>query len=92
MLLLLVPAGITLSIEISSMASSRVSDPRSAYQLSMAGFIPFFIVYVMTEISIISLTNTNLLIISGIVAALDILLYPLVIKTFNRDKILTSWK
>ncbi len=91
-LLLLVPSGLTLSIEISSMASSRVSDPRSAYQLSMAGFIPFFIVYVMTEISIISLTNTNLLIISGIVAALDILLYPLVIKTFNRDKILTSWK
>lgn len=91
-LLLLVPVGIILSIEVSTMSSSRVSDPRSAYQLSLAGFIPFFIVYLLTEFSVISLTNTILLTICGIVAVADVLMYPVVIKTFNRDKILTSWK
>jgi ABC-type Na+ efflux pump permease subunit len=91
-LFLLVPAGIVLSIEVSTVSSSRVGDPRSAYQLSMVGFVPFFIVYLLTEIGVISLTNTILLIISGFVAAADILMYPVVIKTFNRDSILTSWK
>ena len=91
-LLLLVPFGIILSIEISTMSSSRVSDPRSAYQLSMAGFIPFFIVYVLTEISVISLTSTTLLIIAGVVAVADVLMYPLVIRTFSREMVLTSWK
>ncbi|MEM0134702.1 MAG: ABC transporter permease [Thermoplasmatales archaeon] len=91
-LILLVPLGIILSIEISTMSSSRVSDPRSAYQLSMAAFIPFFIVYLLTEFSMISLTSTTLLIISVIVAAVDLLMYPLVIRIFSREMILTSWK
>jgi len=91
-LLLLVPVGIILSIEISTISSSRVTDPRSAYQLSMVAFIPFFTVYVLTEISVISLTSMTLLIISGIVAAVDVLMYPLVIKTFSREMILTTWK
>ncbi len=91
-LLLLVPVSIILSIEISTMSSSRVTDPRSAYQLSMIGFIPFFIVYILTEISVITLTSTTLLIISVIVAAADVAMYPLVIRTFSRERILTSWK
>jgi ABC-type Na+ efflux pump permease subunit len=91
-LLLLVPLGIIISIEVSTMSSARVNDPRSAHQLSMVGSIPFFIVYILTEISVISLTNTTLLIISGIVAAVDVLMYPIVIKTFSREMILTNWK
>jgi ABC-type Na+ efflux pump permease subunit len=91
-LLLLVPVSIILSIEVSTMSSARVNDARSAYQLSMVGFIPFFIIYILTEISLISLTSTTLLIISGIVAAVDLLMYPLVIRTFSREVILTSWK
>lgn len=91
-LLLLVPVGMVFSIEVSTMASSRVSDPRSAYQLSIVGFVPFIIVYVLTEIGVITLTDTVLLTISGIVAVVAVVMYFVVIKTFNRDKILTSWK
>jgi ABC-type Na+ efflux pump permease subunit len=91
-LLLLVPITIVFSIEVSTVSSSRVSDPRSSYQLSMAGFIPFFIVYVLTEVGVITLTNTTLLAIAGIVAVADVVMYTVVVKTFNRDEILTSWK
>ncbi|MEM0140338.1 MAG: hypothetical protein QXZ44_07015, partial [Ferroplasma sp.] len=91
-LLLLVPLSSILSIEASTVSSSRVNDVRSAYQLSLIAFVPFFIIYVLTEISIITLTGNTLLIIGAIVAAGDLLMYPVAIKTFNRDKILTSWK
>ena len=91
-LLFLVPVTIVFSIEVSTVASSRVNDPRSSYQLSMAGFIPFFVVYVLTEVGVITLTNTTLLSISALVTVADVLMYTVVIKTFNRDKILTSWK
>jgi ABC-type Na+ efflux pump permease subunit len=91
-LLLLVPVTIIFSVEISTVSSSRVSDPRSSYQLSVAGFIPYFVVYLLTEFGVITLTNTTLLMIAGIVAAVDVLMYFVVIKTFNRDEILTTWK
>ncbi len=92
MLLLVVPVSSILSIEISTIMSSRVSDPRSAYQLSIVVYIPYIVVYVLTEIGMINLTNAVILIIGGIVAAAALALYPLVIKTFNREIILTSWK
>lgn len=38
-LLLLVPLGIIISIEVSTMSSARVNDPRTAQQLSMVGSI-----------------------------------------------------
>lgn len=91
-LLLLVPVSMVFSIEVSTMASSRVKDPRSAYQLSLVGFFPFFIVYVLTEIGVITLTDDVLLIIGGVVALIALVMYFVVIKTFSRDKILTSWK
>lgn len=91
-LFLLVPLGMVFSIEVSTMSSSRVRDPRSAYQLSIVGFIPFFIVYVLTEIGIIVLTDAVLLIISGIVALVALPMYFIVTRTFDRDKILTTWK
>ncbi len=92
MLLLVVPVSSIFSIEISTIMSSRVSDPRSAYQLSIVVYVPYIIIYVLTEIGTIDLTNTVMLIIGGIVAAAALILYPIVIKIFNREMILTSWK
>ena len=40
--------------------------------ISMVGFIPFFVVYILTEFSVISLTSTNLLVISESVAIVDV--------------------
>lgn len=91
-LLILTPLAMVFSVEVSTMSSSRVTDARGAYQISLVGFAPFFIIYVLSEVQVISLTNTNLLIICSILAAVNVLMYFAVMKTFNRDKILTSWK
>ena len=73
-------------------APSRASDIRAADQLSGLMFIPFMIIYLASEIGLIILDNTNLLLISGALLLVDVALFYFSKATFRREEILTKWK
>jgi ABC-2 type transport system permease protein len=92
LLLILVPVAIILSVEFSVIVSSRVNDVRSAQSFGILMFFPFLAIYLAGEIGIISLDINNLLIISGILFAVDVILFFVSTTTFRREEILTKWK
>jgi ABC-2 type transport system permease protein len=91
-LFLVIPFAEVLSIELSVIASSKVNDIRSANQLGGLMFLPFMIIYVASEIGLIVLNDTNLLIIAGALALVDAALFFFSTATFHREEILTKWK
>jgi len=91
-LLLLAPLASILTIELTVILSARANDVRSVQQFTGVLFFPFIVIYVMTEIGVIQLNPTNLLILSGIFLVADILLFYLSTATFKREEILTKWK
>jgi ABC-2 type transport system permease protein len=86
------PLACILSIGFNIIISSRINDIRSAQQLGMLIILPFSIIYVLQELSVISLNVNNLLIISAIVLIIDIFVFYLVMTTFRREEILTKWQ
>lgn len=91
-LLLLAPLAAVLSVELSVIAPARVSDVRAASQLGGLMFLPFMGLYLASEIGLISLDTNTLLIISAILAAVDLVLFRVSTATFRREEILTKWK
>ena len=91
-LLLLAPLASILAIELTVIVSARANDVRTVQQFTGVMFFPFLIIYVMTEIGVIVLNTTNLLIMSGIFLVIDMLLFYLSTATFKREEILTKWK
>lgn len=91
-LLLLAPLAAIFSIEITTIASSRLSDVRSANQIGSLMFVPFMIVFVEGVTGGFTFDPTNLLILSGVLLIADIALFFLSTSTFRREKILTQWK
>jgi ABC-2 type transport system permease protein len=91
-LLLLAPLGSILTIEMTVILSARANDVRTVQQLTGVLFLPFIIIYVMTEIGVFELSTINLVILSGIFLLADLLLFYLSTKTFKREEILTRWK
>jgi ABC-2 type transport system permease protein len=91
-LLALAPLAAILSIELSIIASSRVSDVRAANGVGGLMFVPFMIIYLAGEIGVITLNTDNLLIISAALLIVDIALFYFSIATFRREEILTKWK
>ncbi|MGD0203347.1 MAG: ABC transporter permease subunit [Candidatus Bathyarchaeia archaeon] len=89
---LLIPIAAILSIELSVIASSRVSDVRSANSIGGLMFIPFMVIYLAGEIGVITLNTGNLLIISGAILIVDLALFYFSVATFRREEILTKWK
>jgi ABC-2 type transport system permease protein len=92
MLFLLAPFAAIFSIELAVIASSRLNDVRSANQIAGLLFAPFLVIFVAGVNGVIPFTVTNLLTISGFVAALDLILFFVNTSTFNREEILTRWK
>jgi ABC-2 type transport system permease protein len=91
-LLLLAPLAAILSIELNVIISARASDVRTAQQLGSLMFLPFGAIYVLGEIGILSLTAGNLLILSAVVAVMDVILFFVSTATFRREEILTKWR
>jgi ABC-2 type transport system permease protein len=92
LLLILVPVAIILSVEFSIIVSSKVNDVRSASSFGILMFFPFLAIYIASEIGIITLDINTLLIISGILLAVDVALFFVSTATFRREEILTKWK
>jgi len=91
-ILLLAPLALLLSIELNIITSSRVSDVRSASQLGGLMFLPFIGIYLASEIGVITLDTNTLLIIAGVIAALDLAMFRISTSVFQREQILTKWK
>jgi len=92
LLLLLAPLTALLSIELSVITSSRVSDVRSASQLGSILFAPFIGIYLAGEIGAITLDTSTLLTIGAAFALLAVAFFFLSTRTFHREEILTKWK
>jgi ABC-2 type transport system permease protein len=86
------PLACIMSIEFSVLVSSRVNDVRSAQQLAALIIIPFFALYLLTEIRVITLDVNTLLLIAGILAIIDLSLFFANRVIFQREEILTKWK
>jgi ABC-2 type transport system permease protein len=81
-----------MSVLFSVIVSSRVNDVRSVSSFGILIFFPFLAIYFVSEIGIINLDITSLLIISGILLAVDVALFSVSTATFQREEILTKWK
>ena len=86
------PLACVMSIELSVLVSSRVSDIRSAQQLAGLAMIPFILLYLLIELHVITIDVNTLLIIAGIIAIIDICLFFASRAIFQREEILTKWK
>jgi len=91
-LLVLAPLAAILSVEMSVIASARLSDVRSASQLGSLMFLPFTGIYLAGQIGLISLDTNNLLIIAAVLAVIALVLFRVSTATFRREEILTKWK
>jgi ABC-2 type transport system permease protein len=91
-LLLVAPLASIFSVEIGIILSSRVNDVRAAQQLGQLIIIPFFGIYILSEIGFFLLNIKNLLLISAVILAIDAILFYISTITFRREDILTKWK
>ncbi len=91
-ILLVVPLASLVSVEINIIISARMTDARSAQQLGTLLIIPFIVLYLASELKIFPFTDTNLLILAGVLALTDIAFFFLSKATFQREEILTRWK
>jgi ABC-2 type transport system permease protein len=91
-LLLLAPLACILGVGYNILISSRSTDVRAAQQLGSLIILPFGAVYFLSEFQMLTLTNTNLLIMSVVLAVIDVIVFYLVRATFQREEILTKWK
>ena len=91
-LLLLVPLSAIMSIEVNVMISSRVSDVRVSQQLGFLSVLPMAGIYLASELGMISLDITSLLMVSSLLMIADLLLLYIARAIFSRDEILTKWK
>jgi ABC-2 type transport system permease protein len=91
-LLILVPIAVVMSVLFSVIVSSRANDVRSASSYGIFMFFPFMGIYLASEIGLINLDITNLLMISGVFSAVDVALFFVSTATFQREEILTKWK
>lgn len=90
-LLVVVPLSAILSIEWSVIVSSRASDARAAQMQGIFIVLPLAAIYVASEVGAISLGTKTLLIISAVILIVDVILFFLSTKTFQREEILTKW-
>jgi ABC-2 type transport system permease protein len=81
-----------LAVNFAVMVSSRVSDPRTAEQVSAILIVPFMALVFGQMAGIILLNVATMLIFCGIIVFLDIVSIVLGAKLFQRETILTKWK
>ena len=91
-ILLVVPLASLMSVEINIIISARMTDARSAQQLGTLLILPFIGLYLASELGIFPFTDTNLLVLAGALALIDLAFYFVSKATFQREEILTRWK
>ncbi len=93
LVLIAVPLACLYAISFSVFVSAKVNSTQTAYQLGVLTAVPFFILYVLGELGIVSLvSDTNILIISAALLVMAVVMFFISRATFKREEILTSWK
>jgi len=92
MLFLLAPLAALLGVEVAVIASSRISDVRGANQLGGLMWIPFMVIFIYSAEGNFQFSVDNLLLVSGVLAVIELVLYFVTTSTFRREQILTKWK
>ncbi|MGD6850581.1 MAG: ABC transporter permease subunit [Candidatus Bathyarchaeia archaeon] len=87
-----VPLVCILSVEAIILVSAKANDVRAAQQFGGVLVFPFVVIYVAGEIGVLTLNATTLALFSGVLLAVDVLLFFLSRGTFQREEILTKWK
>jgi ABC-type Na+ efflux pump permease subunit len=90
--LLLVPLSVIFSIGLNVLISSRVNDVRTAQMYGYFSILPLAAVYLLTEIQVLTLDISTLWIIAGVLLIINLIMFPISARTFQREKILTEWK
>ncbi len=81
-----------LAVCAAMMISSRVSDPRTAEQLSGAVVLPIILLLMGQSFGLFLLSSELVLVTAVVLIILDAVLFYLTIKLFQRETILTRWK
>ena len=90
--LLLGPLMAIAAVNFAIIVSSRVSDPRTAEQVSMVIIVPLMVVLFGQLAGVIILNPTFMLISIAVMLAADVGLVYLGARLFGREVILTRWK
>ncbi len=80
------------AVNISIMVSSRVSDPRTAEQVSMVVIVPVLGIFLGQMAGLLILNANSILIMAAVAALIDAGLVYLAAGLFQREAILTRWK
>lgn len=91
-LLLLAPLACILGVGYNMLISSRANDVRAAQQLGSLIILPFGAVYFLSEIQVLTLDTSTLLIMAAILFVVDAIVIYLVKAAFQREEILTKWR
>jgi ABC-2 type transport system permease protein len=91
-LFLLAPFACVLGVGYNILVSSRANDIRAAQQLGALIILPLGVVYLLSELNVLTLTTGNLLIMAACLFVIDMIVFYLVKATFQREEILTKWK
>jgi ABC-2 type transport system permease protein len=78
-----------MSVYLSIVVSSRMSDIRAAQQVSAVFVIPIMSVFVLELFGYVSLTIEVVLLMSAAIAVIDLFLVKASVKVFRREEILT---
>mgnify|MGYP006969500253 FL=1 len=81
-----------LAVCAAMMISSRVSDPRTAEQLSGAVMLPIILLVMGQSFGLFLLSSELVLLTAVVLIILDAILFYLTVKMFQRETILTRWK
>jgi ABC-type Na+ efflux pump permease subunit len=91
-LLIVTPLASMLCVEADFIVSSRMGDVRAVQRACGVLVLPFLGIYLASEIGYLSLDMRNLLSVSSILLAVDVILFYVNRVTFRREEILTRWK
>ncbi len=80
------------SVEINVIVSSWAADVRSAQQFGSLVILPFIALYVAGEIGLVTLDTNAVLVVAGVLAILDLVLFFVSRGLFRREEILTRWR
>ncbi len=80
------------SVSLTVIVSSRVSDPRTAEQVSMVIIVPLLLLFLGQVSGLIILNFRTMLFTAGLVLLADVGLVYVGVQWFQREVILTRWK
>ena len=80
-----------MSVYLSIVVSSRMSDIRAAQQISAVFVIPIMSVFILELFGYVSLTFEIVLLLSIAIAIVDLFLVKASVRVFKREEILTRW-